>query len=131
MIYKFRKDLENDDYAYTVMTDKLNELLNEAGIPTRAGENFRSRTGLIALKPYPWKGFASETKKLMKMPWISRVKKGRMFLEDGNLIIVISAHCNGIEMLKQTMNPEDEIVFYEYENSKKEEEGEKRIDLSK
>lgn len=130
MIYRFRKDLENDDYAYKVMTEKLNELLAKEGIPTQAGENLRSRTGLIALKPYPFKGFSNETKKLMKIPGISRVKKGRMLLEDGNLIIVISAHCNGLEMLNQTKNPEDEIIFYENEVPEKEPDEKNRVELS-
>ena len=58
------------------------------------------------------------------------MKKGRMLLEDGNLIIVISAHCNGLEMLNQTKNPEDEIIFYENEVPEKEPDEKNRVELS-
>lgn len=129
MIYRFKKKLENDDYAYSIMCEKLNELLREEGVPTEAGTELRSRNGLIALKPYPFKGFSEETERLKKIPGIIRVKKGRMTLNDGNIIIVISAHCNGLEMLRQIKEPEDEIVFYEEEKSDKMEEKVERIDL--
>lgn len=129
MIYRFRKDLENDDYAYHIMSEKLNELLKEAGIPTEAATELRSRNGLIALKPYPFKGFAEETKKLKKIPGIMRVKKGRMQWGE-TTIITINAHCNGLEMLRQIMKPEDEIVFYEEEKMEnKNKEKIERVDL--
>lgn len=130
MIYRFRKDLENDDYAYHIMSEKLNELLKEAGVPTEAGTELRSRNGLIALKPYPFKGFAEETKKLKKIPGIMRVKKGRMEWNEENIIVTINAHCNGLEMLRQIMEPEDEIVFYEEEKEEsKNKEKIERVDL--
>lgn len=68
MIYKFKAELENDDYAYSIMCEKLNELLRAEGIPTEAGTELRSRTGLITLKPYPFKGFSEETERLKKSP---------------------------------------------------------------
>lgn len=52
-----------------------------------------------------------------------------MTQDDGNIIIVISAHCNGIEMLKQIKEPEDEIIFYKEEKPEGMEEKMERIDL--
>lgn len=115
MEYRFKRDLAHDDNAYAVLCDKLDDILKEKGIPTKAGREMRTKTGLIVLEPFPYKGNASAEKKIAEIPGLIRVKKGKRSLEDGTDIIMISAHVSGLAMLKQIIGPEDSIIFYDEE----------------
>lgn len=113
MIYKFKKNLANDDYAYKMMLESVNRLLQENKIPTEARTDIRSKQGLVFIEKFPYKNHLKEIATLKKIPGVMKVRKGQMVLKDGNVIFVVSVHFDGIEVLKHYLKPEDEIVFYE------------------
>ena len=112
MNYKFKKNLDEDTYAYDMIFEKMDALLQEKEIPTCVGRDFRTKTGLVTLHPFPYKGNAKVEEKLSEIPGLIRIKKGKMILGTGKAIIAINAHYDGIKFLESVLPEGDTITFY-------------------